>query len=59
MKECLFTKYVRDSVDNNFEGPDISYGTLLRKCTCENCMEDKKSNRDFNERKNQRRELNG
>lgn len=41
-EECLFTKYVREIVDNdNFEGSSISYGTLLRKCNCNNCRKEK------------------
>ena len=42
--ECLFVKYVAHIVDEGaWEGKSIGYGTLLKKCTCEKCMEEKKS----------------
>ena len=43
--ECLFMKYTKEIVDNGFgEYPKHkAYGALLKKCTCDNCMEEKRS----------------
>lgn len=43
--ECLFGKYYDKIIndDINFEGKHIGYNTLLKKCTCEKCMAEKKS----------------
>jgi len=50
-KECVFTTYTRDTVDNNFQGRSIGYGTLLKKCTCPHCMEEKEQNKRMEKRK--------
>ena len=48
-EECLFTKYTREVVDNLDSGtnepPYRPYGYLLKKCTCKNCIEEKKINK--------------
>lgn len=51
-KECVFTVYERKAVDNNFQGRSIGYGTLLKKCTCPRCMEEKEQNKRMEERIN-------
>ena len=43
--ECLFIKYTKRQIDENYEAPHISYGTLLKKCTCKNCMKEKEINK--------------
>lgn len=44
---CLFTKYVGDAVDNPDSKTYFSYGNLLRRCTCDNCMKEKEANRKY------------
>jgi len=43
--ECLFMKYTKRQIDENYEAPYISYGVLLKKCTCKNCMKEKEINK--------------
>lgn len=49
-KECVFTIYERNAVNNNFQGRAIGYGTLLKKCTCDHCMEEKEGKKRMEER---------
>ena len=38
--KCLFVKYTSEFVDDRKEN-HVSYNTLLNKCMCEKCMEEK------------------
>lgn len=54
--ECLFRKYYSNIIDEEaWEGNSIGYGTLLKKCTCSRCMEEKESLRKAMERENARK----
>ncbi len=46
-------KYTKEIVDNSFgEYPKHkAYGALLKKCTCDNCMEEKRSLERFKEKR--------
>ena len=53
MVKCLFMKYAAQQVDKNFEASYQSYGTLLKKCKCPNCMKEKEIRKRIKEREGQ------
>lgn len=58
-KECLFITYTREVVDYmdtplDHLVPHRPYGSLLKRCTCKSCMEEKEQNKRMEKRNAQR-----
>jgi hypothetical protein len=49
---CLFNSYVKNTLDNNFEGSPQSFMQLARRCTCRDCKKIGKSLDKFNKKLN-------
>jgi len=41
MSKCKFFEYTQRQVDNNFNAPYYSYGNLLNRCKCVDCIKEK------------------